>query len=161
MANDTIKKIVTAVAVGATVTYVGTGLWDKGVVYTQEVQPTLGEGCQPPGVICELPCAVRGETESRSCLACHDGTIGVSVNFSGGIPGGYDFGHLDQNHPVDVSIYTANTGARIKPIIDSRLVLVGGQLVGCTTCHNYWAMNQESGWPAVPKAELCNGCHDM
>lgn len=109
--------------------------------------------CVPPnGLVCELasPCLVRETTTAPFCYSCHDGSVAV------GIPGSHSLDPT-RDHPVDVSYYTART--ELVPFPSEKLVLVNGSLVSCTTCHNYWAVPQQSKWVAVPISELCTSCH--
>jgi len=98
--------------------------------------------------VCELSRVDRRATTAQRCLSCHDGSCGRVIASGRG------------NHPFDVSVYAARPGASIRRSIPSRIVLVNGSLVSCTTCHNYWAVPRQPKCVSVPKGELCESCHD-
>ncbi len=97
---------------------------------------------------CELSRVDRRVTTAQRCLSCHDGSCAGAIDTGRG------------RHPFDVSVYGARPDVSIKHSIPSRIVLVNGSLVSCTTCHNYWAVPRQPHSVSVPLGELCESCHD-
>lgn len=106
--------------------------------------------------VCELRNADRARTSTRSCIACHDGSVGPGAGFemrAGNQPG------LD--HPVDVPYAEAAArDPRLAPAsaLPPDVILVNGR-VACTTCHD--GASTERGHAVRGQPELCTSCHRM
>ncbi len=98
--------------------------------------------------VCELSRVDRRATTAQRCLSCHDGSCGRVIAAGRG------------NHPFDVSVYAARPDASIRRSIPSRIVLVNGSLVSCTSCHTCWAVPRQPKCVSLPLRELCESCHD-
>jgi predicted CXXCH cytochrome family protein len=114
-----------------------------------------GPGAIAGGDICELRLADRARTTSRSCLACHDGSIAT---------GRMARAHEGSGaHPVDVDYLASRArrpGLRAPGALPPGLVLVNGT-VACTTCHD--PRSSERAKTALPmgRSAMCFGCHDI
>jgi predicted CXXCH cytochrome family protein len=109
-------------------------------------QPRVHQGAvQPPAgqalTAGDAHSVVREETASAYCLGCHPG--------------------LDLNsHPLGVSLLaaaTANPDQYVSPPTNPLVVVVNGEFVECTSCHD----DGTAGFPfRTVAADLCTPCHD-
>lgn len=123
----------------------------------------------PPGPmpeVCELPNVLPGRTPSRSCMGCHDGTIGAvaDVTFKTRLEGFH--GEAEElvggSHPVDIDYEEAaqrrpgwlTPAAALPPE-----VMLGDGLVTCLSCHH--PDSKEPFRTSLPMSAsgLCFACH--
>lgn len=136
---------------------------------------TLVSGQRPrlPDV-CELRKAISNKASSRSCISCHDGTIGpvADVRFVDVQPQGSSFLETyaglteglasNGTHPVDVDYAAAEVRrpGTLTPMaaLPQELVLRNGQ-VTCVTCHNPKSRERFHVSLTVERSALCFACH--
>ncbi len=106
--------------------------------------------------ICELRQADRGKVQSRSCVACHDGSLGPAAHFSLAAEG------LGGAHPIDIDYERARARhpGRLVPAaqLPASLVLSDGR-VTCATCHDGQAHRRSKVALSMDASSLCMSCH--
>lgn len=109
--------------------------------------------------LCELRTADRARATTRSCLACHDGTVAPATAHD---PAGAHRG--SGLHPVEIdydrAAMRAGTSLLPRGALAPALVLPGGKLT-CTTCHD--GASRLPARTALPMSgsRLCLACHAM
>jgi len=117
-------------------------------------------------LIPELPFGVRTgngslDSESQSCMSCHDGTLAPAADGGGGHP--HVAGHAG-DHPLGVVM---QAGKRVKDSdfrlanprsIDHRVRLFNGA-VGCGSCHSAYSREQDQLVMSNLGSRLCLTCH--
>ena len=105
------------------------------------------------GATCELSRVDRATTQSSTCMACHDGSVGPTVGFEM-VPGG-------MSHPVSVDYALAaasHPDTYVPPtLLPAGVLLVNGK-VECTSCHD-GALTTPNH--VVEPTTLCYGCHRL
>jgi predicted CXXCH cytochrome family protein len=102
------------------------------------------------------------DTESESCLACHDGALApdVPVRTSRGAP---SFARLmGGQHPIGVEQRPRSTGDTLRrpEEIDPAIRLFDGR-VGCGSCHSPYAEHEDLLVMSNHRSRLCLQCHDF
>jgi predicted CXXCH cytochrome family protein len=110
-----------------------------------------------PGARCGLRTTSRFAATSRTCRACHDGSIAIGVH-------GLTARGGDLSHPVDVSYDLAATRmpGRYRPRqAVSKAIWLPGGMVTCTSCHD--GSSHEPGGVAMTlqRSALCLECHTI
>lgn len=107
------------------------------------------------GTLCELPKVDRELAHSRTCLACHDGSIATAVHQLGP-------DSASSSHPVEVDYRraAAQTSRRLTPVnqLSTRLVLADG-MVTCTTCHDPKSNRADHLAMPMEGSAMCLACH--
>lgn len=111
---------------------------------------------------CELATAVRGKTDSRFCLSCHDGSVAGSAQPENLAGRQLHSAEVSETHPVEVSYVKALAvpGKFLVPLLDLPLqvTLTDGK-VTCTSCHDgRSALPAKIAMPMAGSA-LCMACH--
>lgn len=136
-----------AVAAGAWLAVTWLGLEPHGERVDAE-EPAI-EG----GSVCTLHQVDRARTPSRSCIGCHDGSVGAAIPFQ------MRHSDLGASHPVDVSYDAAAAKKPGEYVPSSRLPpdvpLVEGK-VACTSCHDGQSTEPRQ---VVNLPNLCLACH--
>lgn len=105
---------------------------------------------------------------SKSCLSCHDGSLGSSVTLNTGIwrHQGSLLPHDGGSHPIgmDYEMARLQRGAKtdLRPIfdVDPRIKLFDGR-VGCGSCHNPYSRLDKSLVMSNRRSSLCLACHAL
>lgn len=106
------------------------------------------------------------DSESRRCLACHDGVNATeSQNMTGGNRRGGYIGNRTGNHPVGVRYPKGarrGSGAAMRPasLLPKEVRLPGG-MVSCVSCHDLYARERHLLTVPLDGSALCFTCHDM
>ena len=90
------------------------------------------------------------DTESRTCMGCHDGSLGKGLGVS---------------HPVGVpydDVAWAASGSRSRLTdrnrLDRNIRLFGGN-IGCGSCHNAYSSTAKMLSKPNTRGQLCTSCH--
>jgi len=106
------------------------------------------------GGTCELSRVDRASTQSSTCMACHDGSVGPTIGSFQMEPGG-------MSHPVsmDYASVTANQAdTYVAPTaLPPGVLLVAGK-VECTSCHDGSLTTVNH---VVDPMQLCYACHRL
>lgn len=101
------------------------------------------------------------DSESRTCLSCHDGTLASDV----GIGGGDIIGDHAQGHPVGIRYQNGlrNGQPREMPVrpaaaLDTRVRLFNGN-IGCGSCHSPYSKQKGQLIMSNLGSKLCLSCH--
>ncbi|MBL8747073.1 MAG: hypothetical protein JNK58_12055 [Phycisphaerae bacterium] len=99
------------------------------------------------------------DSESRSCLACHDGSAGVDAGSHRMGAGGH---YSDNDHPIGVPMRatsrTKNGDFALARNPDPRVRLFGGS-IGCGSCHSVYSREPARLVMSNRGSRLCLGCH--
>ena len=127
------------------------------LVTTSATASTDLDGASGARAYCALFTEGRYAATTRSCLGCHDGSVGVAIQMGGGVPG--QVGH---SHPVGVDYASA---ARRQPgryrerrQLPLSLLLPEGA-VTCVTCHDASSVQRNAVVIPLSRSELCFTCH--
>lgn len=115
--------------------------------------------------LCALGRVNRAQADSRTCLACHDGTSAAGVAYQRPHElGRTGLSAMHTSHPVDVDYQLAwsrkpgllhPTGA-----LPEALALPQGK-VSCTTCHDGASREKHHVSVSMSRSRLCASCHDI
>jgi hypothetical protein len=106
------------------------------------------------------------DSESRRCLACHDGVNAAeSQNMTGWNRASGYIGNRTGNHPVGVRYPSGarrDSGTPMRPpsLLPKEVRLPDG-LVSCVSCHDLYAREQHLLTVPLDRSELCLTCHEM
>lgn len=101
------------------------------------------------------------DSESQSCMACHDGSVAGDAGSHLSDRGRGDFG--EQDHPIGMvysESHAKNPDVRLVP--KSRLskqVRLFDQAVGCGSCHNVYSKQPKLLVMSNHGSQLCLSCH--
>lgn len=119
--------------------------------------------------VCTLPTPTSWASTSRSCMSCHDGSIGPEANvfFADSIEGFADLfpsSHPEGVHPVDID-YAAAAQKRPSAFtpegaLPDELRLSEGA-VTCVTCHRAASKEPYRVSLSLSGSALCLGCHRL
>lgn len=120
--------------------------------HLQTAQPVMGARTRAANT-------ATGDSETRSCLGCHDGVSGMEAG-SHAMRGDALLGA--QEHPIGVPmIQTERTRGgdfRLAHSIDKRLRLFDG-VIGCGTCHSPYSREASQLVISNRGSKLCLNCH--
>ena len=125
-----------------------------------------GRAPTPMPEVCELPNAMPGRTPTRSCMGCHDGTIGslADVTFPSTLEGfpSAPLAPGSNSHPVDVD-YAAAAQRRpdsFTPVaaLPREVLLLDGKIT-CVTCHHPDSPERFRVALSMDRSALCFSCH--
>lgn len=115
--------------------------------------------------LCALGRVNRAQTDTRTCLGCHDGTSATGVVYQR--PG--ELGHTGQSamhssHPVDVDYQLAwsRKPGLLNPsgALPENLMLPSGK-VSCVTCHDGASREKNHVSVSMSRSRLCSSCHTI
>ncbi len=109
----------------------------------------------------------RIDNISRTCLSCHDGSLGLNADVAAGAwEHGVALSKFDPqgSHPIGVNYKTARRKrGGLHPIgtLNPLIKLIGGK-VGCCSCHDPYSHSQEPKMLVMSNSgsRLCLACHD-
>lgn len=112
-----------------------------------------------------LPAAAFGrlDTESETCMTCHDGTTATDVG-SHNLSGSLSFDG-SREHPLAVRYQDNRSGGRdIRVVEPSRLdrrIRLFGQSIGCGSCHSPYSKHRDLLVIENERSRLCLTCHQQ
>jgi len=115
--------------------------------------------------LCALGRVNRAQTDSRTCLGCHDGTSATGVAYQRPEElGRTGRSAMHTSHPVDVDYRLAATRkpGMLHPAaaLPENLMLPSGK-VTCVTCHDGASREKNHVSVSMSRSRLCGSCHDV
>jgi len=115
--------------------------------------------------LCALGRVNRAQTDTRTCLGCHDGTSATGVAYQRPSElGRSGQSAMHSSHPVDVDYQLA---AMKKPGLlhpsgglPENLLLPHGK-VTCVTCHDGASREKNHVSVSMSRSRLCSSCHSI
>lgn len=102
------------------------------------------------------------DSESRTCLSCHDDVFAVIPAYGRTARGKVQLGGNASDHPIgmDYQEATARRAGRFSflPMVNQRVRLFDGK-VGCGSCHSLYAKTKNALVEPFEKDVLCKKCH--
>jgi predicted CXXCH cytochrome family protein len=120
-----------------------------------------------PASLCELTRVDGATTNSFTCIACHDGTIGPAAHGRGSADAEDRFGLAaasggeEQGHPTQVDYERSRvrlSGLTAVAMLPRSIPLPEGK-VSCTSCHNGASTEPFHTSMSMRGSALCFACH--
>jgi hypothetical protein len=122
----------------------------------------IPENSQSRGHIDSGQFAGRIDSESRTCLSCHDDIFAVIPAYGSTTRRSTRFGRNGSDHPIGIDYAQAvsRRPGRLSfvPMTDERIRLFEGK-VGCGSCHSLYAKTKNALVEPFDRDILCKKCH--
>ncbi|MBL4809688.1 MAG: hypothetical protein JKY43_06480 [Phycisphaerales bacterium] len=103
------------------------------------------------------------DSESDSCMTCHDGAMASGSGTFSGLSGSSVYNLSDSEHPLGAYRLSnpSDADGPLKPIsmLDHRIRLFDNQ-VGCGSCHSVYSGQSDLLVMSNEGSQLCLGCHE-